>query len=147
MADSKTHARRRDLIIDVSLWTITAIFASLTAWFSLIAIPPGVDLIPMEDKGLHAVSYFATTLSLLFAAVWRPGRGEGPFPNLARWIFLAAVGAGIAVELLQGLTIRTPDVADVIAEAVGAGAAVLVHWLTRWAFSRGQRPTDRSSTG
>ena len=59
----------------------------------------------MEDKGLHAVSYFATTLSLLFAAVWRPGRGEGPFPNLARWIFLAAVGrrAIRRVELLQGL--------------------------------------------
>jgi len=138
-ADRSDQGRER--LIDASLWLLTGLFASLTLWFSLVSVPPGADLVPMQDKGLHALSYFATVLSLLFAAVWRPGRGEGPLPRALGWIVAVAIGGGIVVEVLQALIGRTPEVADVIAEALGSMLAVLVHQvIRRWGGAR--RPTS-----
>ena len=94
----------------------------------------------MQDKGLHALSYFATVLSLLFAAVWRPGRGEGPLPRALGWIVAVAIGGGIAVEVLQASIGRTPEVADVVAETLGSMLAVLVHQvIRRWDGARRRR--------
>lgn len=124
--------KRRDRAVDVALWVLTGLFAVATVWFSFVAPPPGVRLFSWADKLEHGIAYFATTLSFLFAGVWRPGRGEGRFPHLGPWILVGAVGVGAVIEWIQGRTpTRSAELGDVVAEAAGAGAALLVHMLVR----------------
>ncbi len=129
--------------VDVALWVLTVLCALATVWFSFFQGPPGGNAFPGADKAGHALAYFATLLSFLFAGVWRPGRGDGPFPKFAPWAAALAVGGGIAIEILQGMTAtRTSDVRDVLAEVVGALAALWVH-----AYVRGKAaPVRRSGT-
>jgi VanZ family protein len=119
-------------MIDKALWSLTAASAATTLWFSFVAPPPGADLFPGADRLGHAVAYFATTLSYLFAAVWRPGRGTGRSAHLGRWFPLAAIAGGVVIEILQGMTAtRAAEVYDVVAEAIGATVAAAVHALIR----------------
>jgi VanZ family protein len=122
-----------DLAIDLALWVLAAACAATTLWFSFGAPPPGANLFPGADKVGHAIAYFATTLSFLFAAVWRPGRGKGRFSRLGLWFPAAAVVAGVAIEMLQGMAPpRSAEVNDVVAEVIGAGIAMAVFSLVRW---------------
>jgi VanZ family protein len=123
------------------LWALTASCASITLWFSFGAAPPGASMFPGADKVGHAIAYFATTLSFLFAAVWRPGGGKARFPRLGKWFPLAAIAAGGLIEILQGLTpTRTAQFSDLVAEITGTGAAVAVHAsVRRHAASRAGR--------
>jgi VanZ family protein len=119
-------------MIDRGLWTLTAACAATTLWFSFVAPPPGADLFPGADRVGHAMAYFTTTLSFLFAAVWRPGRGIGRFPHLGTWFPLAAIAGGAVIEILQGMTAtRAAEAYDLVAEAIGTGAALAVHTLIR----------------
>ena len=121
-------ASRRGLRMEWPLWALTASCAGITLWFSFGAGPPGASLFPSADKVGHAIAYFATTLSFLFAAVWRPGGGRTRFPKLGWWFPVAAVAAGGMIEILQGMTpTRSAEFTDVIAEAIGTAAAVAVH--------------------
>ncbi len=124
--------------LDVALWTLTAVCLAVTLWFSFFEAPPGAGAFTGADKVGHGLAYFATALSFLFAAVWRPGRGEGRWPRLGMWVPVAAVAFGVPIELLQGLTPkRTPEARDVVAEAVGAVLAIVVHGaVRRWAKDR-----------
>jgi VanZ family protein len=132
-------SNRRDRLIDGCLWALTLVFATGTMWFSFVSPPPGANLFPGADKVQHCVAYFATALSFLFAAVWRPGRGDGPFAGLGNWILVGVVVAGVAIELIQAQTPdRSAEFADVVAEAVGASAALVVHTRVR----RWTRPAD-----
>ena len=93
-----------------------------------VSAPPGSGAFPGADKAFHGRAYFVTTLLLLFAAVWRPGRGPaaGAFgPGL----IVAVVTSGLVVELLQGMLTerREPELADWLADAVGVLAAAAVH--------------------
>ena len=125
--------------IDAVLWVLTALCALATVWFSFFQGPPGGNAFPGADKVGHALAYFATLLSFLFAGVWRPRRGAGPFPKFGPWAAVLAVGAGIVIEILQGMTAtRTADVKDVVAELVGAAAALWVH-----SYVRGRIPARR----
>jgi VanZ family protein len=122
-----------DLVVDTVLWALAVACAAGTIWFSFGAPPPGATLFPGADKAGHAIAYFATTLSFLFAAVWRPGRGPGRFPRLGWLLPPAAVAVGVVVEILQGLTAsRSAELNDVVAEVVGSAAAMAVHALVRW---------------
>jgi VanZ family protein len=119
-------------MIDRALWGLTAASAGTTLWFSFVAPPPGADLFPGADRLGHAIAYFTTTLSFLFAAVWRPGRGVGRFPELGRRFALAAIAGGGSIEILQGMTAtRAAEIGDVVAEAIGTTVAVAVHALIR----------------
>jgi VanZ family protein len=119
-------------MIDGSLWALTAVCAATTLWFSFVAPPPGVDLFSAADKVGHAIAYFATTLSFLFAAVWRPGKIRGRFPQGWRLFPPAAVAGGAVIEILQGMTAtRTAQAYDLVAEAIGTTVAVAVHALVR----------------
>jgi VanZ family protein len=121
--------------MDLILWAITFACGGVTLWFSFVAPPPGANLFELADKVGHAIAYFATTLSFLFAAVWRPGRGEGRFSHLGKWFPVAAIAAGGIVEVLQGLTpTREAQVADLVAEVIGCGLAFALHALTKWWF-------------
>jgi VanZ family protein len=104
-----------------------------TLWFSFVATPPETNTIPAVDKVEHALAYFVTTLLVLLAAVWRPGRGDGPF---ARWwwaLLLTLILAGAAVEVAQGFAGRDAEVLDWIAEIVAVALAwgVLARWRRR----------------
>jgi VanZ family protein len=122
--------RARPDRVDVSLWAAAVLCGAATLWFSFVATPPETTTFPDVDKVEHAFAYFATTLLVLLAAVWRPGRGDGPF---ARWwwaLLLTLILAGAAVEVAQGFAGRDAEVLDWIAEIV----AVALAWgvLTRW---------------
>jgi VanZ family protein len=132
-------SNRRNRLIDGCLWALTLVFATGTIWFSFVSPPPGANLFPGADKAQHCVAYFATALSFLFAAVWRPGRGDGPFAGVGNWILVGVVVAGVAIELIQALTPdRSAEFADVVAEAIGASAALVFHTWVR----RRTRPAD-----
>ena len=89
--------------MDAILWAMTLACAGTTLWFSFGAPPPGANLFEGADKVGHAIAYFATTVSFLFAAVWRPGRGEGRFGHLGIWFPVVAIAAGAVVEYPPGL--------------------------------------------
>lgn len=118
--------------MDTALWVLTVGCVVVTLWFSFVAGPPGGNAFRGADKVGHALAYFATSLSFLFAAVWRPGRGEGRYPRLGMWVPAAALAFGILIEFLQGLTpTRSPEIGDALAEAIGAVLALAVHSLVR----------------
>jgi VanZ family protein len=118
-----------------------------TVWFSFGGSPPGADAFPGADKVDHAIAYFATSLSFLLAAVWRPGRGDGPFPTWGRWMPFLAVGAGILIEVIQGTTgSREAEVMDVVAEVIGVAAALTIHAWLRRRDGAGRRVHDASGS-
>jgi VanZ family protein len=124
------HRTDSDVIIDVGFWALTAACVAATLWFSFVAPPPGANLFTGADKVGHAVAYFATTLSFLFAAVWRPGKRVDRSARLGVWFALAAIAGGAVIEILQGMTAtRSAQALDLVAEAIGTGAAVAVHSL------------------
>ena len=131
MATPRRQQQRGLSRVDGLLWALTAACATATLWFSFVEAPPGAGSFAGADKVLHATAYFATSLSFLLAAVWHPGRGDGPFPVAGHIVPVLAIGAGIVIEILQGMTAtRKAEVGDVVAEVVGVLAALAVHaWL------------------
>jgi VanZ family protein len=128
-----------------ALWALTASCAGITLWFSFGAAPPGASMFPGADKVGHAIAYFATTLSFLFAAVWRPGATTARFPRMGRWFPVAAIAVGGLIEILQGMTpTRSAQFSDLVAEIIGTTAAVAVHATVRWRVTS-RRANDRPS--
>ena len=125
--------RRYERVIDVLLWGLTVASAVLTLWLSLGPVPPGAIAFPGADKAFHGLAYFVTTLLLLFAAVWRPLRGSGPFVRFALALIVAIVASGLIVEILQGLLTqeRQGEFGDWVADAVGVFVAMVVHGMVR----------------
>jgi len=123
---------RTDRAIDAALWAGGLLFAGITLAYSLVvAFRQGGDF-EISDKSLHIASYFATGLCLLLAAVWRPGRGDGPFPTWGLRGAVALVAAGAAIEFIQGaFTSRQAELADVLADLIGVSAALMLHGLIR----------------
>jgi VanZ family protein len=139
LPDVSSAARER--AVDLMLWLLAASCAATTLWFSFVAVPPGATLFAGADKLGHAIAYFVTTMSFLFAAVWRPGRGEGRLAREGVWFPVAAVAAGAMIEVIQGLTpARAPEVADVAAEIVGAASAVALQGFVRARSERHRAP-------
>jgi VanZ family protein len=126
MVSSGSAPVRADLSrLDILLWVLTALSAGLTLVFSIGLRPPGVDGFRHADKMWHGLAYFTTSLLFLFAAVWRPGRGAGPFPHGGIVFALLGSAAGGVVEVVQGFTAtRDPSLIDWVAEVVGILAAL-----------------------
>jgi VanZ family protein len=122
-----------DRSIDGGLVALAFLAFVATAYASLRSSGPDLLDLPDQDKIGHAVAYFAVLLPLLFALVWRPGRGDGILPHGQLWLVAGLVVVGIGMEVLQALltTTRVPEALDVVADAVGAGAALLVFGLIR----------------
>jgi VanZ family protein len=111
---------------DTVLWALAGLAMATTLLYSLGTVPPGANAFPVADKLLHASSYLVVAGLLLLAAVWRPGRGGGAFPQAGEVIVGAIVAFGIAIEVLQGgFFHRTADPRDVVADLVGALVAYL----------------------
>jgi len=118
--------------VDVVLWALACASAGLTAWFSLWNVPPTSTAFPHVDKVQHLVAYVVTSSLIFLAAVWRPGRGPGPF---ARWpaavALLLVAGAGV-VELLQAALEREAELWDWLAGTLGVALALAgTMWLRR----------------
>ena len=106
---------------------------AVTLWLSLVAVPPGHKVFHGADKVEHWLAYAVTTLLVLLAAVWRPGRGDGP---LARWwwaVLAVMVIAGGLIEVVQSFVGREAELADWVAEilAVALAWAVVVAMRAR----------------
>lgn len=104
-------------------------------WLALIFIGGGADFGPPEidtgfpfDKVQHAVA-FAMLGILLFRALSHVAPGSGR-SRLIALSALLSIGVGVLLELYQlGLPHRSAEIADLLADALGAGAAAA--WL-RW---------------
>jgi VanZ family protein len=102
-------------------------------WLALIFIGGGADFGPPEastgfpfDKLQHGVA-FAMLGVLSFRALGHvlPGSGRSRLIALSA---LLSIGAGVLLELYQlGLPHRSAELGDLLADAVGAGAAAA--WL------------------
>src|SRR5262245_48649726 len=137
--------RSRETWIDVVLWAAAFVCASLTLWWSLVSMPPERDLFRDIDKLQHGLAYFVTSLLLLLAAVWRPGRGDGPFARWGTWVPIALIAAGAGIEVLQSFIGRDAELGDWLAEIVAVGLAWgAVAALRRW--SRGSQRPPSSAT-
>jgi hypothetical protein len=119
--------------VDAALWTLTAALGVATLVFSLGASAPGAGSFSLADELGHGAMYFATVGCLLLAGVWRPGRGDGPWPGAAPAIVAGAVVAGLGVEAIQELatSARHAEVGDVVAEIAGVVAAWAIHARAR----------------
>jgi hypothetical protein len=125
--------------IDVALWLSAFACGLVTLWLSLWAVPPGTTAFGGADKVEHGLAYFVTALLLLLAAVWRPGRGDGP---LARWwwgVLAGLVVAGGMVELIQTQVGREGEWKVWFAEIVAVALAWAAIWVVRAWDVRGAR--------
>ena len=124
--------------LDVLLWVLTACSAVLTLVFSFRFAPPHVHAFPNADKLWHGLAYFTTALLFLLAAVWRPGRGAGPFPRAGIAFALIGVAAGGLIEVAQSFTAtRDAELLDWVAEVVGILGALGVVVALRARAGRG----------
>jgi hypothetical protein len=134
--------------VDLVLWAATVLCGAVTLWLSLFTVPPGASAFSVADKVEHATAYLVTALLLLLAAVWRPGRGDGPFARWEGWVVVAVMSAGGAIEVIQSRIGREGEWTDWLAEIV----AVALAWAAwcgyvlarRVARARpGDRPAER----
>ena len=104
-----TPGRTRERLIDAALWALTLLCAGLTLSWSFGPSAPGADAFPGADRVGHGIAFFATSLSFLLAAVWRPGRGRGPL-HAWRWALVAAlIVLGGLVEIGQSAFTETRE--------------------------------------
>lgn len=90
--------------------------AVLILILSLLPDPPDPELdIPFLDKILHALAYFVLCGSAVFT--FSPGKKPGLVVVLC---ILCCVVYGGTIELLQGLTGRMTELADLLADGGGA---------------------------
>ena len=114
------------------LWAAAFVCVFLTLWWSLVSLPPERHLFRDIDKVQHGLAYFVTSLLLLLAAVWRPGRGDGPFARLGVWVPAALIAAGAGIEILQSFIGRDAELGDWLVEIF----AVALAWGLVRAWSR-----------
>lgn len=134
-AESRNEARFAwdSPLIDAAIWLVALASTGATMWYSLGPEPPGQG----ADKGLHAVAYFVSTLAILLAVVWRPGRDDRRMKDLAIPIALCALAAGGLIEVAQGSFVgRDSQLADWAADAVGIGFALFLFTVLRKAIRR-----------
>lgn len=77
------------------------------------------------DKAWHFLGYGALTGTLLLAAVWRPGRGEGRFPRAGLHLALLALAVAWLTEALQAPFGRDFDPTDGLSDLAGVTAGFL----------------------
>ena len=85
------------------------------------------------DLWLHAAAYLVLELAALYAVVG--GRGPPVVAPVATVVFVFAYG--LVVETIQlGITYRSFSTADLLANTVGALAALGLYYLVAWQLRR-----------
>ncbi len=118
----------RQGVVDAGLWAVSVALLLATFVLSLGPAPPGLNAFFASDKLIHAAGYAALTASWLLAAVWRPGRGDGPFPQAVWVVVVSAIVLGAGIEVGQHFVDRSADPFDAMADA---GGALVALWI--WA--------------
>lgn len=109
--------------VEPKIWVrvVTGAVAVAIVALSLLPVPqphlPGVRFL---DKILHALAYLCLSF-LLFAS-----QLPGPRPRIILVSVLASLLLGGAIELLQPLTLRDRELADLAADLAGAIAGALL---------------------
>lgn len=97
--------------------------------FAVLALMPVVPGLPSgaNDKLLHALGFAVLVVPMTLAR-----------PMAAPGIWLAAVGYGLLIEIVQPYTGRMSEAADLMADALGAAAGILLAWawLALWRMRR-----------
>jgi hypothetical protein len=122
--------------VDAALWGASFVLFVLSFVFSWGAPPdigPEFDWI---DKAWHLLGYGALTGTMLLAAVWRPGRGEGRFPRAGLHVALLVLVIAWLTEALQAPFSRDSDPTDGLADLAGIGLAYVIWKATPRMLSR-----------
>ena len=110
----------------VSVWGPAAFVMAVIFYVSGLSSPPTPSALP--DVGLHAIAYAVLGASFLrgFAdAQWNQVTLKNAF-----WAVLLAVGYGVTDEWHQSFVPgRTPELRDLLADAVGSTFGAGVVWL------------------
>jgi len=103
------------------LWRalLLALLAAIT-WLAVSPAPP-----PGMDTGWDKANHLLAFGSLAFASVW----AQWPQPRRWGWLMLALLAYGVGIEVAQSfLPPRQADWHDVVADALGIAAGLLVAW-------------------
>jgi VanZ family protein len=118
-------------LLRVGLWLTAVLVVVVITVLSFIPNPPLV-----WDKLGHAAAYAVLIQSILLAAAWAPGLGEGRWWKYQTSIVVAVVCFGALIEVLQGAYFsRTADVLDATANAAGTGIGVAAWYGLRRAYA------------
>jgi VanZ family protein len=128
-----SRLRQRLLVVTTSpsarmcwRWLLLGL-AVMVSWLALSPAPPdGLDT--GWDKLNHACAFAALTVAAIFAL---------PRSRRSLWLLLAGLLCfGAAIEVAQSFTpTRNAEWGDLLADAVGMAAGVLVAMLVRWVAS------------
>lgn len=106
-------------------WTPAVLYTLLIWWLSSQVLDTAfMSRVPFADKGVHFMEYGAMTFFIAFAHryTWPLRTWTGP---LTAAVFTTALG--LLDELHQGFVPgRFSDIYDLLADALGAGAATLL---------------------
>jgi FkbM family methyltransferase len=122
-----TKASRELGLLDAALWAASFALCVLSIAFSWGAPPHLGPQFDWSDKAWHFLGYGALCGTLLLAAVWRPGRGGGRFPQAAAGVTLLVLALAWATEALQAPFGRDADPTDGLADLAGIALA-FVAW-------------------
>jgi VanZ family protein len=103
----------------LSLWLFWPGVALIT-WGELTPVPPKISGPLGWDKAEHFIAYFGLAAMATMVV--------GIRPRLA-WAILGVILFGGVLEILQGFTGRDPEVADFIANSMGALGGLCAAWL------------------
>ncbi|MGZ5007220.1 MAG: VanZ family protein [Methylobacter sp.] len=109
-------------------FTLLSLYCAFIYWLSDQPTLPVPDLFSVQDKVLHAGAYF-----IMAVLAWRGFKQLGYSPIILVWLTITFCSLyGVSDEWHQSFVEgRTPDVADWLADTVGAGlAAFLAYRLT-----------------
>jgi VanZ family protein len=113
-------------VLPALLWAV-AIFVGGSSGMPQVDGPHTVGF----DKVEHALAFFG--LQILCFRALRYEFPERPRRQLLWLGALAALAIGVALELYQlGLPDRSAEVADALADGVGAGLGALLLWRVGW---------------
>ena len=94
---------------------------------------------------LHAGGSMLLTVFFLMAAVWRPGRGDGWFPNGGLTVAAVVLMVGVGIEVAQSSwNIEVGSLEDIAADAAGIAIGWLGWWWVRRRLTHSEDGTSDS---
>jgi Na+/proline symporter len=131
-------------LLDGALWAASFILLVLSFVLSWGAPPDLGPSFYWSDKAWHFLGYAALSGTLLLAAVWRPGRGDGRFAGKGIGVAVVVVLVAWLTEALQAPFHRDVDLLDAATDLAGVAAGLLAWEAVRgWTLRSG--PTSGSS--
>ncbi len=121
------------------LWAATVALLVLSFVLSWGPPPRFGPTFDWADKVWHFFGYAGLCASLLLAAVWRPGRGEGRFPRAGLRAAAAVLAIAWLTEALQGPFGRDVALTDAVADLGGVAVSFL-----GWSYVRARAPSRTS---